>query len=62
MSGHRSCGCGCGTDIYPGSYAHQIGSRFYAQKCVRLTVVPSAPTPEPVHLATRPAETISVPA
>lgn len=49
----RVCGCGCGTVIYPRSYAHQIGDQFYAQKCVRLVVVPDPEQPPALDEATR---------
>ena len=45
------CGCGCGTVISPRSYAHKIGENFYAQKCVRLVVVPDPEPPTPATTA-----------
>ena len=51
MTGLRTCACGCGSTIYPRSYAHQIGSAFYTQKCVRLTIVPDEATDAPVQPA-----------
>lgn len=47
MDGELACACGCGTAIWPRSYAYRIGDAFYAQKCVSLEVVPDSPADAP---------------